>query len=104
MRLGQIKRNLGIEPSKVVAFLESKNVTISKHPNSKVTGEQLAWIMNEFKPVPVEKEEVIISKEEKPKTNLPTEKEEKKPSPKKKKEEPGLGEIIGLPKESTKKR
>ena len=103
MRLGQIKRIYGIEAAKVVSFLSEKNVEISKHPNSKVTDEQLLWVLDEFKS---ETPEVKV-KEKSAEGKIAEVKQESiedKPYKTEKKTEPKLGEIIEIPKEKKTKK
>ena len=101
MRLGQIKRSYGIEPSKVVNFLKKKEIDISKHPNSKVTEEQLEWILEAFK------EEIVLENEVK-QESVDTVEEEvveeviKDSITVEQKKEPKIGEVIELPTSSTK--
>ncbi len=61
MRLGQLARQLHIEPKKIVIFLEKQGVTIEDSPNFKMDDDILELVTKQFeKPVEVEpiKEEI----------------------------------------------
>lgn len=93
MRLGQAKREFNVETSKIVSFLQGKGISISDHPNSKLTEDQVKMIEAAFPPK--QKETPKAATEPSTPVAEPTPAPKKKAAPKKA-TAPEVGEVIEI--------
>lgn len=78
MRLGQLSRKIGVQPSRISAFLEGENYTLEAGSNSKLTEEQELLVKTHFEYAEEEVAPAIdipIVEEKVPETNTETIKE-----------------------------